>query len=343
MVLASDFDSIGVSLPREWVNMPVELRAFETMCGELRRRWREAPDWNRTDERQAELLLGRVRSELIHHNVRFAAMYADHGSAEDEDDEALMAVVTFATYTREDLGTTLDLTFQNLLAAMAVKPRKTDELRRITNLEPACKHELRLGRVGAAAPAVRAEPDGPRAAGTVLRRVLRAPRRRRRLDVRRAPVRHHQREARPPVQRAVRRHRQHGLPVHAGRRDRGRAPLRWMAGESSPSTARGFVRTFTDMAGRIVVDIAYVDGLKSNVDTTTNGLRGDGGYSARVPSAGRLNDALEDFMGKWDERRGELADSLDAVSTRAGRDQHIVQRHRGRAGQPAGGLIHRWR
>ena len=57
-----------------------------------------------------------------------------------------MAVVTFATYTRQDLGTTLDLTFPNLLAAMAVKPRQTDELRRITNLEPPCKHELRLGR-----------------------------------------------------------------------------------------------------------------------------------------------------------------------------------------------------
>ncbi len=131
--------------------MPVELRAFETMCGELRRRWREAPDWDRTDERQAEVLLGRVRSELVHHNVRFAAMYADHGPADDgaesdEDAETLMAIVTFATYTREDLGTTLDLTFPNLLAAMAAKPRKTDELRRITNLEPPCKHELRLGR-----------------------------------------------------------------------------------------------------------------------------------------------------------------------------------------------------
>ena len=147
MVLASDFDSIGVSLPREWVNMPVELRAFEMMCGELRRRWREAPDWNRTDERQAELLLGRVRSELVHRNVRFAAMYADAGSAGDGDDgEALMAVVTFATYTKDDLGTTLDLTFQNLLAALAVKPRKNDELRRITNLEPPRKHDLRLGR-----------------------------------------------------------------------------------------------------------------------------------------------------------------------------------------------------
>ena len=75
-------------------------------------------------------------------------MYADHGAGPegDEDDETLMAIVTFATYTRDDLGTTLDLTFQNLLAAMAVKPRKTDELRRITNLEPPCKHELRLGR-----------------------------------------------------------------------------------------------------------------------------------------------------------------------------------------------------
>jgi hypothetical protein len=147
MVRASDFDSIGVSLPREWVNMPVELHAFETMCGELRLRWREAPDWNRTDERQAELLLGRVRSELVHRNVRFAAMFADHGSADGGDDgEALMAVVTFATYTRDELGTTLDLTFQSLLAALAVKPRKNDELRRITNLEPPCRHELRLGR-----------------------------------------------------------------------------------------------------------------------------------------------------------------------------------------------------
>ena len=91
-----------------------------------------------------------------------------------------------------------------------------------------------------------------------------------------------------------------------------------MSGESSPSTDGGTVRTVADVADRIVVDIAYVDQLKSSVDTTTGGLRGEGGYSARVPSAGRLNDALEDFMGKWDERRGELADSLDAVSSALG-------------------------
>ena len=72
------------------------------------------------------------------------------------------------------------------------------------------------------------------------------------------------------------------------------------------------------MAARIVVDIAYVDTLKASVDTTTSGLRDEGGDSARVPSAGRLNDALEDFMGKWDERRTELADSLDAVSSALG-------------------------
>jgi hypothetical protein len=72
------------------------------------------------------------------------------------------------------------------------------------------------------------------------------------------------------------------------------------------------------MAERIVVDIGYVDGLKSSVDTTRSGLRGEGSNDARVPSSSRVNDALDDFMGKWDERRGELADSLDAVSTALG-------------------------
>ena len=91
------------------------------------------------------------------------------------------------------------------------------------------------------------------------------------------------------------------------------------------------------MAGRIVVDIAYVDQLKSSVDTTTTGSAARAATPPGCPSAGRLNDALEDFMGKWDERRGELADSLDAVSSALGRDQRFVQRHRGRAGQPARG------
>ena len=91
-----------------------------------------------------------------------------------------------------------------------------------------------------------------------------------------------------------------------------------MRGDPSPSTVGVDIRTVPCMAGRIVVDIAYCDQLKSSVDTTTSGLRGEGGYSARVPSAGRLNDALEDFMNKWDERRGELADSLDAVSSALG-------------------------
>ena len=72
------------------------------------------------------------------------------------------------------------------------------------------------------------------------------------------------------------------------------------------------------MAGRIVVDVAYVEGLRSNVDTTTSGLRGQGGEHAGVPSASRVDEALGDFMGKWDERRGELADSLDAVASALG-------------------------
>ena len=72
------------------------------------------------------------------------------------------------------------------------------------------------------------------------------------------------------------------------------------------------------MATRIVVDLGYVDGLKSSVDSTTTGLRGEGGQRATRAQRRRVNDALGDFLGKWDERRTELADSLDAVSTALG-------------------------
>ena len=198
---------------------------------------------------------------------------------------------------------------------MAVKPRQTDELRRITNLEPPCKHELRLGR------SVR------------LRRLYELSR-----NVPGQPTRFYGESFVLPVGddastcgvlQFVTTNLQHSRPfselfvaiantVTLFTPDDETEVVHLSYGESSPSTPVPVVRTFADMAGRIVVDIAYVDQLKSNVDTTTSGLRGEGGYSARVPSAGRLNDALEDFMGKWDERRGELADSLDAVSSALG-------------------------
>ena len=72
------------------------------------------------------------------------------------------------------------------------------------------------------------------------------------------------------------------------------------------------------MATRIVVDLGYVGELKSSVDSTTGGLRSDGEHRASVPSTPRVDDALSDFLSKWDERRTELADSLDAVSSALG-------------------------
>lgn len=69
------------------------------------------------------------------------------------------------------------------------------------------------------------------------------------------------------------------------------------------------------MAPVIIVDLDYVAALKGDVDTTCSTLRGDDGYEARTTTCGEADEALDDFMGKWDERRGELADSLDAVAT----------------------------
>lgn len=72
------------------------------------------------------------------------------------------------------------------------------------------------------------------------------------------------------------------------------------------------------MADVIIVDLEYVSALQSDVDTTRETLRGEGGSGARLTTCGAANGALDDFMGKWDERRGELADTLDAVSQMLG-------------------------
>lgn len=68
------------------------------------------------------------------------------------------------------------------------------------------------------------------------------------------------------------------------------------------------------MAELIIVDLEVVSTLRTDVDTTRSTLREENGSEARTITCGDVDGALEDFMGDWDERRGELADSLDAVS-----------------------------
>jgi hypothetical protein len=175
MVRASDYDSIGIGLPREWATLPIEQRAFDAMCADLRRRWREDPAWDRSTERRAELLLARVRAEMRKAGIKAAGMYvesfgdadqpdADQPDAEQpdvdgpapgsetaqespqaEDPEVLMATFTFGIYARADLETELPLTLANLAAAFSAPPRRAQEYRRITNLELPALYELRPG------------------------------------------------------------------------------------------------------------------------------------------------------------------------------------------------------
>lgn len=65
---------------------------------------------------------------------------------------------------------------------------------------------------------------------------------------------------------------------------------------------------------QIRVDLDYVDGLRTQVVGTSDGLRTNSRWSPGVSSAPPVDDELGDFMGRWDKRRGELADSLDAVA-----------------------------
>ena len=68
------------------------------------------------------------------------------------------------------------------------------------------------------------------------------------------------------------------------------------------------------MSDEIAVDLDYVSDLKTRVDGTTSSLRADTPQNASLPSDHETDDRLHDFMEKWDKRRGELADTLDAVS-----------------------------
>ena len=88
MARASDYDSIGIGLPREWVTLPIEQRAFEKMCDDLRKRWREDPDWDRSTERRAELLLARIRAEMRKVGIKAAAMYVESFGETSADAEA---------------------------------------------------------------------------------------------------------------------------------------------------------------------------------------------------------------------------------------------------------------
>ncbi len=68
------------------------------------------------------------------------------------------------------------------------------------------------------------------------------------------------------------------------------------------------------MAETIKIDIPYVRNLHDSVKDTAARLRGDvGNVDDALSSDPDVEGKLHDFMSKWDKRRGQVADTLDAV------------------------------
>lgn len=163
-----EFDSLGVALPREWVELPVERSAFDRMCSEMRTRWADDDGWDRTTQRRAELLLSRIRRDLVRHGLQFAAslvssptdddrrqsapMAVDGAEQDEAADDVIMATCTIGTYTKESFGAKIDLTLGNLTMAFGRRPDADADAsgtgspyRRIVNVEPPMFHELPIG------------------------------------------------------------------------------------------------------------------------------------------------------------------------------------------------------
>lgn len=163
-------DSIGIALPREWLQIPVERAEFDTFCSELRRQWAEDNGWDRTTQRRAELLLSRIRRDIVRAGIQFIALYvssptdedraaaapvSDDMTADPAADEVLMATCSVGKYTKESLGAKVGLTLGNLTMAFGRKPNAEAEgpgdgakreYSRIVNIEPPMYHDLPIGK-----------------------------------------------------------------------------------------------------------------------------------------------------------------------------------------------------
>ena len=156
MTALAEIDTFGLILPATWTGLPLEQAAFDVFCTELRGRWRAEPDWDRTSERKAELLLRRVRSELTRHGATFAGAFFDMGVADGKPPteanlEPMMAVCTFAAYSQADLDTDLPLTLPVLFTAFATRSgsdgKANERHGTMTNLQPPEVDTLPVGKV----------------------------------------------------------------------------------------------------------------------------------------------------------------------------------------------------
>jgi len=68
------------------------------------------------------------------------------------------------------------------------------------------------------------------------------------------------------------------------------------------------------MTEKIRIDLVYVRDLHDKVSDTSERLRGHvGNVENAITSDNDIDGKLHDFMDKWDKRRRQVADTLDAV------------------------------
>jgi hypothetical protein len=145
----AEIDAVGISLPEYWVALPTSRADFDRTVGGFRRRWRD-DGLSRIDQRRCELMLQRVRRQLVDGGVQFAGAAFEQGlrpGVEDtpQNTEALVAVCTFSVLSNLDLQTDVRLSIPVLYSAFA-KRGPDNELAKITDLEPAEVCALPAGR-----------------------------------------------------------------------------------------------------------------------------------------------------------------------------------------------------
>jgi hypothetical protein len=142
-------ETVGISLPEHWVGLPVRRQDFDRTVDNFRHGWREA-GMSRVDQRRCDLLLQRMRAQLIDGGVLFAGASIEQGLRPDveptpDNAETLVAVCTFSLVTQADLQTDVRLSIPVLFSAFAKRVGESDGAT-ITDLDPPEVCQLPAGR-----------------------------------------------------------------------------------------------------------------------------------------------------------------------------------------------------
>jgi len=65
---------------------------------------------------------------------------------------------------------------------------------------------------------------------------------------------------------------------------------------------------------KIRADLTYLGELQTQVESSRTDLDADDHTYSGTPSDSRVDERLGKFSGDWDQRRGELSDSLETVT-----------------------------